>query len=782
MPGDTPPPENGNENEDPRFVSVCHVNPAFANPEEITAADPDDPIGEGESTRSVSSIEDLENTVPKVNGNGIDLPPVYENRVPNPAVVVVRNAHKSYSSGTPVLSEFNMTVEKGTIYGLLGSSGCGKTTILSCIVGVRRLDSGTIHVFGNRPGEAGSGVPGKNVGYMPQDISLYGDFTIGETLTYFGSLYCMTKSAIETNRDWLVEFLALPEPKRRVGTLSGGQKRRVSIAVAMIHDPQLLILDEPTVGVDPLLRESIWEHLVERVTKNNTTVIITTHYIEEARNSNAIGLMRNGKLLAEKPPDELMREHNATLLEDVVLKLCRKDTDETSDLTDGRKNKLGDLEAHYGRPKAIQENYPTMAQIDAESAGGSLTDAFKRVLTLGHKNAMVLIRNYLLLIFILWVPAAQVLFMCLALGNDPKPMKFGIVNHEFEATGLYTCAELLEVRKNETCSLVGLSCEYLNTLPGDVVHQRFYKTEEEARYAVQRGKIWGFMSFPEEFSSAYYTKIASSALADEETLNGSSIALEMDETSKQISGTLKKQFGDSFKDFTKALLGECGYNERLAELPLQIIDPIYGSDDTDTREFMSCGIMIAILFFFPLITAGIQYIYEKKLGTLERTLVAGVNTWEIMAGFSITTSFILFIQTMLALMIVTVLFQITVVGSFVLCVILGILVGLGGVSMGFLIGSFCKEEVEATMLSIAMFFPVVMLSGIMWPLEGMPIGFQYFSYLLPCQLPSEAMRSIVSRGWDFSHSHVWPGFASIVGWIIFYWILTIFLHKKNLVR
>lgn len=104
-------------------------------------------------------------------------------------------------------------------YGLLGSSGCGKTTILSCIVGVRQLDSGSIYVFGKRPGERGSGVPGKNIGYMPQDLSLYGDFTINETLNYFGSLYCMQISATEKNRKWLVKFLDLPDPDIRVGTL-----------------------------------------------------------------------------------------------------------------------------------------------------------------------------------------------------------------------------------------------------------------------------------------------------------------------------------------------------------------------------------------------------------------------------------------------------------------------------------------------------------------------------------------------------------------------------------
>lgn len=124
------------------------------------------------------------------------------------------------------------------------------------------------------------------------------------------------------------------------------------------------------------------------------------------------------------------------------------------------------------------------------------------------------------------------------------------------------------------------------------VFSRRYLIQFESTFEELKATSFHFEFFV-DFSSAYYTKVASSALADEETLNGSSVALEMDETSKQISGTLKKEFGDSFKDFTKALLKECGYSEQLAELPLQVIDPIYGTDDTDTREFMSAGIMIA---------------------------------------------------------------------------------------------------------------------------------------------------------------------------------------------
>lgn len=203
-------------------------------------------------------------------------------------------------------------------YGLLGASGCGKTTLLSCIVGRRRLNSGEIWVLGGKPGtkgkfdtaiavnktnlliktiifalfKLGSGVPGKRVGYMPQEIALYGEFTIKETMMYFGWIFGMRTSEIIERLQFLLNFLDLPSQNRLVKNLSGGQQRRVSFAVALMHDPELLILDEPTVGVDPLLRQSIWNHLVHITKAGQKTVIITTHYIEEARQAHTVSKMR----------------------------------------------------------------------------------------------------------------------------------------------------------------------------------------------------------------------------------------------------------------------------------------------------------------------------------------------------------------------------------------------------------------------------------------------------------------------------------------------------------
>ena len=133
----------------------------------------------------------------------------------------------------------------------LGPSGCGKTTLLKCIVGKLKVDSGTVNVFGEAPGpRAKTGVPGSRVGYMPQELALFLEFSIEETLIYFARLYGMTRAKFKERLEFLMKFLDLPSATRILLNMSGGQQRRASLAVALLPAPELLILDEPTVRLN----------------------------------------------------------------------------------------------------------------------------------------------------------------------------------------------------------------------------------------------------------------------------------------------------------------------------------------------------------------------------------------------------------------------------------------------------------------------------------------------------------------------------------------------------
>ncbi len=148
----------------------------------------------------------------------------------------------------------------GKIYALLGSNGCGKTTLTRIILGLLKPESGFIRVFGQEISQS-SKIPASVVGYMPQEIALLNEFTIEEILKFFGTVYKIQKNEMSRRIGYFVQLFNLPEKERKIGELSSGQQRLVSIAVTMIHRPSLLILDEPTVGVDSLLRSEIWKYL-----------------------------------------------------------------------------------------------------------------------------------------------------------------------------------------------------------------------------------------------------------------------------------------------------------------------------------------------------------------------------------------------------------------------------------------------------------------------------------------------------------------------------------------
>lgn len=212
--------------------------------------------------------------------------------------------------------ELDLAVRQGEIYGLLGPNGSGKTTLMRMLMGLAKQDSGEAWVLGRRVPDAGLL---SSIGYMTQAEALYSDLTARENVRFFAALNgASSSSAID-------QALAVVELSDRAGdlvrTLSGGLRRRVSLACALVHQPRLLILDEPTVGVDPQLRVSFWEHF-RSMRDQGATLLISSHVMDEAERCDRLGFMRGGRLIAEGTPDELRRRSDASDLEQAFLQLA----------------------------------------------------------------------------------------------------------------------------------------------------------------------------------------------------------------------------------------------------------------------------------------------------------------------------------------------------------------------------------------------------------------------------------------------------------------------------
>lgn len=216
-----------------------------------------------------------------------------------------------------VLHGLGLTLPRGSVTGLLGPSGCGKTTLMRAMVGVQRITSGTLTLLGKA---AGTPELRRQVAYTSQGLSIYGDISARANVAYFARLAKADPRSVERALE-AVELSDLAE--RRVDRLSGGQASRVSLACALVGSPELLILDEPTVGLDPLTRESLWARF-RRLAEEGTTLLISSHVMDEAAHCDEVLLMREGRFLAHAPIEDLQRRTETSTPEEAFLSLIKE--------------------------------------------------------------------------------------------------------------------------------------------------------------------------------------------------------------------------------------------------------------------------------------------------------------------------------------------------------------------------------------------------------------------------------------------------------------------------
>lgn len=230
-------------------------------------------------------------------------------------IIMINDISKSYDH--PVLQNIDLIIEAGTIHGFIGPSGSGKTTLMRLIAGLESPSSGSIYIKDTR-------VPDlsllSHIGYMAQSDALYMELSGYENLKFFAQLLNLKKGTAESRIDYTADLVNLTaDLKKKVKNYSGGMKRRLSLAIALLHHPDILILDEPTVGIDPELRASIWTEM-QKMKLDGQTILMTTHVMDEAARCDFISLVKDGTIITSGTPQALLERYHAETFDEVFIR------------------------------------------------------------------------------------------------------------------------------------------------------------------------------------------------------------------------------------------------------------------------------------------------------------------------------------------------------------------------------------------------------------------------------------------------------------------------------
>jgi ribosome-dependent ATPase len=620
----------------------------------------------------------------------------------------------------------NFRIARGEIFGFLGSNGCGKSTTMKMLTGLLPATSGWAKLFGSPMGSNDMEMR-RNVGYMSQAFSLYSELTVRQNLELHAQLYHLPAAEIEGRIKELLKRYDLENVENaRPESLPLGIKQRLQLAVAVLHEPAILILDEPTSGVDPIARDAFWHTLIDLSRDDGVTIFLSTHFMNEAERCDRISLMHAGKVLAVGPPMDLVRERGSDSLEDTF---------------------VGYLADAAGIDRTQKVAAPAPSEAPAEAAPVAPPKGFDlgRLWAYARRETVELLRDPIRLAFAFFGPIILMFAFGYGISFDIENLKYAAFDQD---------------NTTESRSLLDgfASSRYF-------AEQVPVSSTAEADSRMRAGDLQVVVEIPSGFgrdiSSGFQTEIDAS-----------------------VDGAMTFR-GETARNYVKGVVNRQGSEIASRLLPSQ---PAWSNENIETRfrynqAFLSVNAMVPSVFMLmlcliPAIMSAIAVVREKETGSISNFRSTPITRFEFLFGKQLPYIAIAMVNFFFLWLMAIFVFQVPVKGSFLTLVLGTIVYVVATTGFGQLISSFTRTQVAAVFATaILSIVPAVNFSGLFAPVSSLSGGAKILGLTFPSAWYQPIAVGVFAKA--LGMADLWRNVIAIVVIALAYLILSLLFLKKQ---
>lgn len=617
-------------------------------------------------------------------GNKLIIPPFKPN--PNePPVIMAEGLTKKFGDFTSV-DHVSFTIPKGEIFGFLGSNGCGKSTTMKMLTGLLAPTEGSATLLGE-PIDASNIDTRKRVGYMSQAFSLYEELSVRQNLELHAKLYQIPSMERKNYVDSVMQQFDLAHlADKKPSALPLGIRQRLQLAAACLHKPELLILDEPTSGVDPAARDMFWEYLIKLSREDKITIFVTTHFMNEAARCDRISFMHRGRVLGVGSPEELRLGKNAPTLEEAFIIYLEEQADDITappaDETSSAVNFSGVLQSE---------------QLADSRSEANLWTWWSLVWTFAVREGKELLRDKIRLFFALGGPVIMMLTMASSISFDINPMKFSVLDHD---------------NSSESRRLA----EYFTGSPYFIRRPDLYSTQEISP-TLQSSAAKVVIEIPTDFGKHL--------LSGQRPEVGFFIDGAFPSTAENLKGSVSGVMGQYLRESLKAE----GIDFRIAP-PIETRF-IYNQDFRSIFA-MTPGVIMLAMILVPSMMTALGVVREKEIGSIMNLYGSPASSAQFLLGKQLPYLILSFISYLLMVWVAIVVFDVPIKGS-VWAMFFGAMLAIqASTSFGLLVSCFVKSQIAAIFATaIISMVPTMNFSGMIYPTSSLPPNSIVIAHIFP---------------------------------------------------